>query len=116
MSVNHEEIKRQGRAQRVHLPLSFYFGVIAYKVRRDSINRRHASRASSGPAERKWERSDLGGREGEARPDGGRDTTTLPPLRAVCQIFQKMALSPTAPRDSAHGISRNNSVKTEEIP
>ena len=70
----------------------------------------------AGPAEHKWERSDLGGREGEARPDGGRDTTTLPPLRAVCQFFTKMALSPTAPRDSADGISRKDSVKTEEIP
>lgn len=37
----------------MHLPLSYFLGVIAYKVRRDSINQRHASRASSGPAERK---------------------------------------------------------------
>lgn len=74
------------------------------------------SRASSGPAEHKRERSDLGGREGEARPDGGRDTTTLPPYRAVCKKSSKMALSPTAPRDSADGHSRTNSVKRAICP
>mgnify|MGYP001738124871 CR=1 FL=1 len=57
-----------------------------------------------------------GGREGEARPDGGRDTTTLPPYRAVCKKSSKMALSPTAPRDSADGHSRTNSVKRAICP